>query len=139
MRPALLQRGLTLLELLIVLMLIGLLSALAVPRIDAQLQDARQRALQRQLRQVLEDLPIKAFESGQPLLVSAEDLTKAMGPDWPADSRIALSAPLQYGASGIASGGAVSIVPAGREPVTWYVEPFTGKLLTSKPEAKRAD
>lgn len=139
MRPALLQRGLTLLELLIVLMLIGLLSALAVPRIDAQVQGARQRAMQRQLRQVLEDLPINAFRSGQTMVVSSADLIKAMGSDWPADTRIELPTPLRYGLSGVASGGVLTIVPAGRERVTWYVEPVTGRLLTSMPETGHAD
>lgn len=122
------QRGLTLLELLIVLLLIGLLTALVAPRAGAQLEAARHRALQRQLRAVVEELPLRAFESGHELRVSSADLQAMLGEDWPAEYRVAIGKELRYGPTGLASGGEVRVLRSDQGWMSWYVEPFTGRL-----------
>ncbi len=60
-------RGFTLLELLIVLSVVGLLSALVAPRISTWADAAQQRARLQALRQQLQALPEQAFLSGQGL------------------------------------------------------------------------
>lgn len=123
------QRGMTLLELLIVLLMMSLLMGLAAPRVTAQLESARQRALQRQLRAVVEDLPLRAFRSGEPMDVTSRDLLQMLGADWPSSMRIALAQPLRYGRSGIAGGGVIEVTESGRAPIVWNVEPVSGRLL----------
>ncbi len=60
-------RGFTLLELLIVLSLLGLLSALVAPRMLGWVESAQQRQRLQALRQELQALPQQAFLSGTPL------------------------------------------------------------------------
>ena len=122
------ERGLTLLELLIVLLLLGLMTALVAPRAAGQLEAARQRSLERQLRAVVEDLPMRAFRQGRELAVSSSDLQRMLGEDWPADQRIELKDVLRYGSTGLASGGELTVLRPGQGGSTWYVVPYTGRL-----------
>ncbi|MBA4344745.1 MAG: hypothetical protein C0423_21600 [Methylibium sp.] len=127
------ERGLTLLELLIVLMLMGLLTALAAPRVDAQLESARHRALQRRVQAVVDELPLSAFKSGRALRVDAAELQSLIGQDVPDGYRVELLQPLLYGPTGLASGGELRVSRTGGSTMTWYVTPFTGRLTASRP------
>ena len=130
--------GLTLLELLVVLLLMGLMTAMVAPTFSRQLDNAKSRALQRQLRGVVEQLPLQAFRAGQALDVGADDLLKSLGPDWPFDMRLELPRSLHYEATGIASGGELRVRKDGQVIATFYISPMTGLLGTEKPSVDRA-
>jgi prepilin-type N-terminal cleavage/methylation domain-containing protein len=118
------EQGLTLLELLIVLLLMSLMAGLVAPRVLAQLAGAEQRAAFRQARDVVDRLPLQAFARGEALEISTDQLMASEG--WPAGWRVSLTAPLRYSPNGIASGGELLLRgPSGAEHAA-RIEPFSG-------------
>jgi len=120
-------RGFTLLELLVVLVMLSLLTGLVAPLAVNGLNAARERAVAAELRALLEGLPVRAFSAGAAQTYDAQALNKLLD-DMPAGWAIKLDAPLQYSLSGVASGGEVSLLAAGRTPVRWRVRPVSGEV-----------
>ena len=119
--------GFTMLELLIVLLLVGLVAGMAVPRVDRALDAARQRAFERDLQAVLVALPLQAFRQGQALDFDAAALMKRL-PAAPAALRIDLPQPLRYGPDGVAEGGEVWLRTAGAPALHLRVARVTGQV-----------
>lgn len=120
-------RGFTLLELLVVLVMLSLLTGLVAPLAVNGLNAARERAVAAELRALLEGLPVRAFSAGAAQTYDAQALSKLLD-DMPAGWVIKLDAPLQYSLSGVASGGEVNLLAAGRTPVRWRVRPVSGEV-----------
>jgi len=120
-------RGITLLELLVVLVMLSLLTGLVAPLAVNGLNAARERAVAVELRALLEGLPVRAFSAGAPQSYDAQALSRLLG-ELPAGWAIKLEAPLQYSLSGVASGGSVSLLATGRTPLRWRVQPVSGEV-----------
>ncbi|MDP2006307.1 MAG: prepilin-type N-terminal cleavage/methylation domain-containing protein [Rubrivivax sp.] len=119
--------GFTLLEMLVVLALIALLGAVVLPALSSGLDKARARAFERDLKAVVDALPLRAFLRGEPLEVDASALLAALPPDQPAGYSVSLGQPLRYGADGVAAGGELLLSrPDGRNQ-RWTVLPITGQ------------
>lgn len=118
-------RGFTLLELLVVLALAALLTALVVPAAVRGLDAARERGVAADLTALLAGLPVRAFKDGESVQFDAKALT-ALLPELPAGWSLQLSAPLRYSASGVAEGGEVVLKAPGRPTLRWRVVAGTG-------------
>ena len=65
------QKGFTLLELLVVLSIVAMAAGLMVPSASRWMSAARERAWQQELRAELAALPMRAFRRGEPLELDA--------------------------------------------------------------------
>ncbi|WP_422012257.1 prepilin-type N-terminal cleavage/methylation domain-containing protein [Roseateles sp.] len=121
--------GFTLLELLIVLAVVAMATAVVVPIAGRWLTAAQERAWRGDLKVRLLELPVMAFARGRPIELDADAL-RAFLPSFPAELELHLSAPLHYGATGVASGGIVEVYrPRERRPIArWQVEPVSGDV-----------
>lgn len=124
-------RGFTLLELLVVMALMGLAAGLVVPAAQRGIDAAQARGIASDISAVLNGLPVRAFQRGEPLTVN-EPALRRLVPDLPEDWRVVVPQPLRYGPTGVASGGQVRLVPPGRAPLAWTVRALNG-------EAERID
>jgi general secretion pathway protein G len=122
------SRGFTLLELLVVLVLLGLVTGLVAPLAVNGLNAARERAVAAEVRALLEGLPVKAFSAGHTQTYDAPALVGLMA-DVPTGWSISVDAPLQYSLTGVASGGAVSLIAPGRTALRWRVLPVSGEVV----------
>lgn len=121
------RRGFTLLELLVVLAIVALASATAVPRVAGWLAAAEQRGWRADLRAQLSRYPAQAFLAGAPLMVDAQRLRQDLGERWPANAEVRLDKPLRYGANGAAQGGRLTVT-LGDWRSEWRVTPLTGEV-----------
>lgn len=123
------SRGFTLLEMLVVLAIIALATAVVVPAAATWLQAAEARSWREDLRVKLVELPTLAFSRGTPLEVDAEAL-RTQVPSLPTSLELRLSQPLRYSPTGAASGGWVEVArPGDRQPLArWQVEPLSGSV-----------
>jgi len=119
--------GFTLLELLVVLSIVAMTAGLILPSTSRWIAAARERAWQQELRAQLAALPMRAFQSGEPLELDAPAL-RGLLTDLPASVQLELSAPLRYSAAGVAAAATVRAKgDEGREQV-WTVAPMTGRV-----------
>lgn len=118
------QRGFTLLELLLVLALVGLLTALVAPRLATWVEGARSRAALDALRTRLEAERSLAFHERQAREVTA---AKARS-DLPAGWRLELARPLVWEANGMARGGRLRLWNGNELLADWVVEPMGGDV-----------
>jgi len=129
-RPGAGGAGFTLLELLVVLSIVAMTAGLILPSTSRWIAAARERAWQQELRAQLAALPMRAFQSGEPLELDASALRNLLleKNDLPASVQLELSAPLRYSAAGVAVGASVRTRDAdGREQV-WTIAPITGRV-----------
>jgi len=121
--------GFTLLELLVVLSIVAMTAGLILPSTSRWIAAARERAWQQELRAQLAALPMRAFQSGEPLELDASALRSLLENDLPATVQLELSAPLRYSAAGVAAASTVRVrdVKEGREQV-WTIAPMTGRV-----------
>lgn len=130
-RPALPQAGFTLLELLVVLSIVAMTAGLVLPSTSRWIAAARERAWQQELRAQLAALPMRAFQTGEPLELDAPALRKLLGDAdaLPASVQLELSAPLRYSAAGVAAGATtVRVRDADDHEQTWSIAPMTGRV-----------
>lgn len=120
-------RGFTLLELLVVLVLLGLITGLVAPLAANGLQAARERAVSAELAALMDGLPVRAFGAAAAQTYDAQALVQLLG-DLPVGWEIQVDPPLNYSASGVASGGDVSLLAPGRSPLRWRVQPVSGEV-----------
>ncbi|MFZ1643037.1 MAG: prepilin-type N-terminal cleavage/methylation domain-containing protein [Candidatus Contendobacter sp.] len=106
-------RGYTLLELLIVLALLGLLTALAIPRFAA-LYQGMSAAYQRDeaLRQIA-GLGYRAFAQGREWVLTELPATDAALPSWPEGWSLRAEPPVHYYRNGACSGGRIELTHPG--------------------------
>jgi prepilin-type N-terminal cleavage/methylation domain-containing protein len=118
--------GFTLLELLVVLAIVSALVALVGPGLGSAASRASYRSAEEALTTALQALPQEASRQGAVLKVGAPELVSRIA-DWPAAFRLELSTVIEYGPTGQAGGGLVTLrMPDGREQ-RWKVEPVTGR------------
>lgn len=127
---ALLRRGFTLLELLVVMALLALLTGLVAPATQRSLDAARERGLRHDMTALLAGLPLRAYEAATPITVDARFLRQLL-PELPPEAVLALDAPLRYDGSGVASGGTVMLSLPGRASSRWSVVPITGEVRSA--------
>jgi general secretion pathway protein G len=120
--------GFTLLELLLVLALVALLTALVAPRMWQWVESARVRAGVDGARAELEALPMRAFAGAKRIERSAEEPLSLPG-GW----RLELSAPLVYEANGMTAGSRVRIRAGSAVLADWLVEPPAGSVRDARP------
>lgn len=122
-------RGFTLLELLVVLAIVSLATAVVVPAAGRWLSAAQDRAWREDVRARLTELPTLAFAQGRPIELDADAL-RAWLPSFPKELDLHLTQTLRYSSTGVASGGVVEAYRAGeRRPLArWQVEPVSGAL-----------
>lgn len=121
--------GFTLLELLLVLTLVGLLSALVAPRMWQWVQSARERAGVDAARAELEAMPMRAFSAAKRLEVNAN------GPlPLPTGWQIEFATPLVYAANGMTAGSRVRISVGNAMLADWLVEAPAGAVRDARPE-----
>jgi len=108
-------RGFTLLEMLVVLLIVGLLSSLGLPRLQ-RLAESLERANQRQsLIGQIDGLPYQAYASAREIIL---DSGASSAINMPADWQIRVAQPVRYSANGVCSGGRVTVLaPGGGEEV----------------------
>jgi prepilin-type N-terminal cleavage/methylation domain-containing protein len=120
-------RGFTLLEMLVVLALLALVTGLVAPAMVRNLAAARERGVESDLRALLAQWPVQAFEKGEAIEVDEAALRARV--DLPEGWRIELPQPLRYTADGVASGGTVRLVDGRRQVVDLRVAAVTGELV----------
>lgn len=118
------HRGFTLLELLLVLALVGLLTALVAPRLATWVDGARSRAALDAIRTRLEAERSLAFHEGRPREVNAANA----GRELPAGWRLELARPLIWEANGMARGGRLRLWNGREMLADWVVEPVAGDV-----------
>jgi prepilin-type N-terminal cleavage/methylation domain-containing protein len=127
-RPA---QGFTLLEMLVVLALVAMVAAVAVPQAARWLEAAEERGWRDDLKARIERLPVRAFHSGEPLDIDERALVQGL-PGRSGGLTLKLSGPLRYTAAGIASGATVDLMRGGELAYRWRVEPVTGRVLEDR-------
>lgn len=115
--------GFTLLELLVVLALVALLTALVAPAAWRWVDSARERAGADVARAALEALPRQAFAAARRI-----ELTPAGPLPLPEGWRLDSAAPLVYETSGMTEGGRLRLSAAGRIVADWVVEAPAGQV-----------
>jgi prepilin-type N-terminal cleavage/methylation domain-containing protein len=121
------RRGFTLLELLVVLAIVALASAPAVPRVAGWLEAAEQRGWRADLRAQLARYPLQAFLRGEALEIDAKRLRLDLGDRWPEAAVVRLDQPLRYAANGAAAEGRLTL-SLGAWQSEWRVLPLTGEV-----------
>ncbi|WIT09968.1 type II secretion system protein [Paucibacter sediminis] len=120
--------GFTLLELLVVLSIVAMTAGLILPSTSRWIAAARERAWQQELRAQLAALPMRAFQSGEPLELDASALRSLLEDDLPASVQLELSAPLRYSAAGVAAAATVRAKDDEGRGRVWTIAPMTGRV-----------
>jgi general secretion pathway protein G len=106
--------GFTLVEILVVLVIVGLLSGIALPRLTALYASVENASHRSAIQDQIEGLGYRAYISGQPIVLdssggASEGGTKAYPLQLPPGWRIDVSKSLRYSARGICGGGTLIV------------------------------
>jgi prepilin-type N-terminal cleavage/methylation domain-containing protein len=118
--------GFTLPELLVVLAIVSALTALVIPALGPSVSRMASRSVEQDMITALHRLPVEAATSGLALRVDSPGLVSRL-PNWPADRQLVVEPVLEYGPTGQASGGTVTVIDAGGRVWRWGVDPVTGR------------
>ncbi len=122
------ERGFTLIEILVVLILVGLMMGVVVPNLEATLRSARFSSQRRTILSELDGLSYRAYITGRPIVLgspTAGDATPPASPPryrppLPAGWRLDIPKPITFAFNGLCSGGRIALIqPDGaRETLT---------------------
>lgn len=124
--PAARATGFTLLEVLTVLVITGLLAAIAIPQMRRLAEAVEADGQRRMVRESIEELGYRAYLAASPITLDGKSTqaaaTNAAEPGLavPGGWQIRVSAPIRFAASGMCGGGRLAIVDP-RGVSEWYV------------------
>lgn len=105
------RNGFTLVEVLVVLILLGLTSALVLPKFPAIYERFKSRAEQDAFFQGLGVLPLKAYTQQQTITLSQATAPQLL--ELPRGWQVRIEKPIVYKANGVCLGGGLSYVAKG--------------------------
>ena len=126
----LIQKGYTLLEILVVIALLGLLSGLAIPRLD-RLFDSLRFAFERDdVLQAVAGLPFTAYREGKEFVLDtfpappSSQQRNTLPLTLPEGWKLQANSPIRFRANGICSGGNLTLTYADRSTVVELKPPL---------------
>jgi prepilin-type N-terminal cleavage/methylation domain-containing protein len=117
--------GFTLPELLVVLAILAATAALVVPGVGASVTRMAQKSVSEEMVATLRGLQAEAITKGVTLRVDAPELRSRL-PGWSEGQHLAVVPPLEYGPTGQASGGVITLSQPDGQSLRWQVDPVTG-------------
>ena len=105
--------GFTLIEILVVLVIVGMMTSIALPRLTSLYSSVENSSQRNALRGQIEALGYMAYSSGRAIVLESTiiggDSPKASPLQLPEGWRIELAKPVRYASSGICTGGKLLI------------------------------